>query len=181
MCRPREQRALQQPPLTNDHTSLLDCSDPKICQAACTADGAKCQAYTYVVRPPLAGSCCLKGGVPAPDNNPTCTSGSKVPVPTNGGATAALPLVAGDTAVDVRVFVDNTFMEVFVMGGRLAFTYNLNAGSQLAGAAGMSIYNAGAPGGPAISAMDVNAWHMNSIWVTPPEVLAAMAARKAAE
>ena len=31
-------------------------------QAGCLAD-AKCQAWTYVKRPPLNGSCCYKGGV----------------------------------------------------------------------------------------------------------------------
>ena len=148
----------------------VDYSDPHICQAACTADGEKCQAYTYVVRPPKVGSCCLKNSVPNADSQPTCTSGSKVsrPLPGQGGATAALPLLPGDSAIDVRVFVDNTFVEVFVMHGRLAFTYNLNPGPQLAGAAGATLFASGA----AVQATDVNAWHMNPIWVSTGEVLA---------
>jgi len=78
-------------------------TDPHICQAACDADGLKCQAFTYVIRPPLAGSCCLKGSVPTPDASPSCTSGAKHGGMVTGGATAALPLLPGDTAIDVRV------------------------------------------------------------------------------
>ena len=139
-------------------------SDPHICQAACTADGARCQAWTYVTRPPLVGSCCLKSTVPQPDASATCTSGSKVANPIDG-ATAAVPLLPGDTAVDVRVFTDNTFIEVFIMQGRLAFTYGINTGTE--SGAGMTLF-ASAP----MTATNVNAWHMNSIWTSAEDVLA---------
>ena len=150
-------------------------TDPHICQAACTADGEKCQAWTYVTRPPLVGSCCLKGTVDAPDAAATCTSGSKQPNPhpTGGsGAFAVIPLLPGDTELDVRVYTDNTFIEVFVMQGRAAFTYGINVGAESA-AAGMNLF-ASAP----ITASRVDAWHMNSIWVDVPTVLAAAAAKR---
>ncbi len=150
-------------------------TDPHVCQAVCTAD-ANCAAYTYVVRPPLHAACCLKGSVPAADANPTCTSGVK---PGHhgggGGATAPLPLLPGDAAIDVRVFVDNTFLEVFVMGGRLAFTVPINAGAE-AGAAGMTLFAAGAD----VQVSEVTAWHLGSIWTGVPEVLAAQRAKVAA-
>lgn len=141
-------------------------SDPHICQAVCTAD-PNCKAYTYVTRPPLVGSCCLKSSVPLPNPYSACTSGSKTDPwnPTTSGI--PLPLLPGDADVDVRVFVDNTFVEVFVMQGRLAFTVPITSGG---GAAGMTLF-AQAPGAGVV-ASSVNVWHMGSIWVSPPEVLA---------
>ena len=148
-------------------------TDPRICQAACTADGEKCQAFTYVTRPPLVGSCCLKGSVPAPGANPTCTSGSKHGgrVPGSGGAFASIPLLSGDSAIDVRVFTDNTFIEVFVMEGRLAFTYDINVGAE-AGAAGVTLY-ADAANGATVVVRNASVWHLNDIWTSTGEVLAA--------
>ncbi len=146
-------------------------TDPHDCQAVCTAD-PNCVAYTYVVRPPLAGSCCLKGPtVPNPDSNPTCTSGVKPGhVLPGNGATVPIPLLPGDTGVDVRAFVDNTFIEVFLMQGRIAITIPVNTGAE-AGAAGMNLF-AAAGGAPSVTVADVNVWHMNPIWVSPEEVLA---------
>lgn len=146
-------------------------TDPKVCQAVCQAD-PNCKAYTYVTRPPLVGSCCLKGSVPAPNPNPTCTSGAK-PGAIQGNS-VALPLLPGDTAVDVRVFVDNTFLEVFVMGGRVALTLPINSGAE-AGAAGVTLT---AAAGADADLTRVNVWHMNGIWVSPESVLAAAAAKR---
>ena len=151
-------------------------TDPHICQAACDADGRQCGAFTYVVRPPLVGSCCLKGSVPGPDAKPTCTSGAKHGGTVTGGATAPLPLLPGDTAIDVRVFVDASFVEVFVLGGRLSFTADVTAGAE-AEAAGVTLF-AGPGGG--VQAMGVDVWRGAPIWVPPAEVLAAAAAKKAA-
>jgi len=151
-------------------------TDPHICQAACTADGDKCQAWTYVTRPPLVGSCCLKGAVDVPDANAACTSGSKQPNPHpagSSGAFASVPLLPGDAAVDLRVFVDNTFIEVFVMQGRLAFTYGVNPGAERA-EAGATLF-ASAP----LQVASASVWHMNPIWVETPTVLAAAAAAAA--
>ena len=89
-----------------------------------------------------------------------------------GGAFAAVPLLPGDARVDVRVFVDVTFMEVFVMQGRCAFTYSINAGAATAREAGMTLY-ASAP-----MTADANAWRLGSIWVDAPTVLAAAAAKR---
>ena len=160
-------------------------TDPHVCQAACTADGERCQAYTYVTRPPLVGSCCLKGSVPAADANPTCTSGSKHGGGSAGvgGALAAIPLLRGDIAIDVRVFVDSTFIEVFVMEGRVAFTYGINSGAE-AGAAGVTLF-ADATNPAPVAAANVSVWHLNSIWTTPDTVLqqaaAAASVRRARE
>jgi hypothetical protein len=154
-------------------------SDPRICQAACNSDGEKCQAFTYVVRPPLKGSCCLKGGVPSPDANPTRTSGVKHGGGSVvGGTTAQLPLLPGDTAIDVRVFVDGTIVEVFVMGGRLAFTATVNAGAE-AGAAGVTLF--AGPGAGGVSTTGAAVWHMHPIWATTEEVLATAAAKRLQE
>jgi len=89
-----------------------------------------------------------------------------------GGAFAAVPLLPGDARVDVRVFVDVTFMEVFVMQGRCAFTYSISAGAATAREAGMTLY-ASAP-----MTADANAWRLGSIWVDAPTVLAAAAAKR---
>eukprot|EP01116_Phalansterium_solitarium_P025276 TRINITY_DN9582_c0_g1_i2.p2 TRINITY_DN9582_c0_g1~~TRINITY_DN9582_c0_g1_i2.p2 ORF type:complete len:632 (+),score=194.35 TRINITY_DN9582_c0_g1_i2:80-1975(+) len=138
-------------------------TDPKRCQAACTLDH-KCAAYTYVVRPPLYASCCLKSGVPTYNPNPSCTSGVKHPQPTPPES-AELPLLATDTSIDIRVFVDNTFIEVFVAGGRLTFTANLivPANSQN----GMTVYT-----NSTIAVQKAEAWSIGQIWIDKEEVLA---------
>jgi sucrose-6-phosphate hydrolase SacC (GH32 family) len=138
-------------------------TDPHICQASCTAD-ANCMAYTYVVRPPLYASCCLKNGVPAPNPLNTCTSGAKKsPAFQNG---VPLPILPSDTNIDVVVYMDNTFAEVFVLGGRLAFTVNVP--SPFDNGWGVSLFsNSGS-----VNAKNVNVWHMGSIWIAPFEVLA---------
>ena len=175
---------------------MLDSPCP--CQDACTAD-PNCKAFTYVTRPPLVGACCLKGSIPAPDANPTCTSGVKAAPLSNGGV--SLPLLPGDAAIDVRVFVDNTFMEVFVMQARpsrerdsepsgirnpanlqwslQSTPYTLPLQGRLAftmplvgysPAAGMSLF--ASAGGASVQATDVSVWHLGSIWVSPAQVLA---------
>ncbi len=114
-------------------------SDPHICEAACANDPV-CDAWTYVVRPPLAGSCCLKTGtVPAASANPTCTSGVKPGALTFVDTThASLNATDGHAAslvsaplrprglpldsVRVRVFVDGSVVESFFADGRTAIT-----------------------------------------------------------
>ena len=143
----------------------VDYKDPHVCQAACTADGDKCQAYTYVIRGPKYASCCLKSTTPMINPNPTCTSGSK-----SGGQppkSIPLPLLPGDLAIDVRVFVDNTFAEVYIMQGRLAITMDIKYVPE----AGMELFVS--QGGNDITALDVNVWHLNSIWRSTEEVLSA--------
>ena len=141
-------------------------TDPRLCQLACNNTPA-CTGFVYVVRPPLAGSCCLKSGYPALDANPTCTSGVKPggpgPSPARG---TPIPLLRGDAALDVHLFVDNSFVEVFLMEGRLALTllFDGNPVSDV----GMELF-AGAGGA---AATGVGVWGVNSIWVTKEEVLA---------
>ena len=86
---------------------------------------------------------------------------------TVGAATAAVPLLPGDAAVDVHIFVDNTFIEVFVMEGRAAFTASITSHGAEAGAAGMELF-ASAP----VQASAVHVYHLEGIWVSAPEVLA---------
>jgi hypothetical protein len=139
-------------------------TDPHICQAVCAAD-KNCMAYTYVTRPPLAGSCCLKGTVPAPNPNSKCTSGVKPGVQPAG---APLPLLPGEDEIDLVVYVDNTFLEVFAMGGRLAVT--MTCAGDICGegdAAAMGVFATGAD----ISVADITAWRLDTIWTTPDLVL----------
>ena len=140
--------------------------DPRICQAACNATAA-CTGFTYVVRPPLKGACCLKSGYPALKRSATCTSGVKPggpPPPPAAGA--PIPLLAGDAAIDVRVFLDNTFIEVFLMEGRVALT--LTTSGPLANAA-VELYS---KSGAGVTATGVTVWPLASIWESPQEVLA---------
>lgn len=145
-------------------------SDPKTCEAVCGADSA-CVAWTYVTRPPLTGSCCLKhtgfGYNPHPAD--PCTSGVKVPQPVPGPGPAGqsvLRLMPADTVVEVRVFVDTTFIEVYFAGGRVALTHTFTGAAQQAG---MALWST--QGGATAAAVDV--WPVGSIWVSPEEVLRA--------
>jgi hypothetical protein len=140
-------------------------TDPHLCQAECSRR-KECVAFTYVVRPPLKGSCCLKGSVPPRDASPACTSGVKPGGPRAAGAD--IPLLAGDAELDVRVFIDNTFVEVFVMQGRLAITLKLDQ-NPIADAA-LELFNDGAV---AVTANNVDVWAMKPIWTSVDEVLAA--------
>lgn len=145
--------------------------DPHLCQLACNATPA-CTGFTYVVRPPLAGSCCLKSGYPAMDSNAACTSGIKPGGPPRSYGTP-IPLLPGDTALDVHVFVDNTFVEVFLMEGRVALT--LDFSSCPVSDLGMEVF-----AGPEsdMTATAVNVWGLKSIWTTTEAVLAGRPAAK---
>lgn len=95
-----------------------------------------------------------------------------------GNINRRLPLIAGDTTVDLHVFLDQSIMETYVMGGRLAFT--TQAGTPASGEeAGMTLFS-----DTALAAINISAYHLNSCWVTPEEVLAhrdeIRAARRAA-
>lgn len=143
-------------------------TDPHLCQLACNQT-AGCTGFTYVVRPPLKGACCLKSGYPAQDANPTCTSGVKPGGPGPGPARAAstpIPLLAGDVAVDVRVYIDNTFVEVFIMEGRLALTLLLKDNPVADVALGLFA------NGTAVHVGSADVWAMKPIWTSPSAVLA---------
>jgi len=167
-------------------------SDPHICQAACTADGARCVAYTYVTRPPLVGSCCLKHVVDVQRSNPTCTSGVKAtgpappagssavsvrvgtcaeamawaagaPAPALAAEAASFPLL-NDTAVTLRVLPDRSVADFFVQGGRWAGTVTWNETALPRAAAESTVTLWATTAG--ISA-DVDVHSMGCGWVDP--------------
>jgi len=157
----------------------------KTCEEACD-DDSKCKSWTYVVRGPKYASCCLKAGIPATKKKSTCTSGVKDPTTSGGGGTQFyvdyvpnadavnvgveggvsdnLKLSTSDKTIDMRLFVDNTFTEVYWMGGRVAMTTT----TPVTKAADMTV-SADKDGVTLASAM---AWKVGSIWVTPEDVVA---------
>jgi hypothetical protein len=160
-------------------------TDFKTCEAACDAD-AKCQAWTYVVRPPLHASCCLKGGIPSYGKNSICTSGVKSLTPSasgtsfyvdyvpstdhiskvtvgGGGHKDTLNMLSTDTTIDMTIYVDQTFAEAYWMGGRVAMT--AKTGSPVEG--GVSV-SSDSP----VTLNGATAWGVGSIRVTPEEVKA---------
>ena len=157
-------------------------SDPHVCQEACTAD-AKCASYTYVTRPPLVGSCCLKGGVPQQASNPSCTSGIKrAPPPGSvsvqvgscadamrgfpeGPAGASFALRAGATSVTVRILPDRSVADFFVAGGRWSGTVAWLA-KEPRGAADSTVSLFAAAGSAGVVA-DVDVWSMGCGWADP--------------
>jgi len=172
------------------NTTNVNYTDFKICEQACDSD-SKCQAWTYVLRGPLYASCCLKSKVNKAKTKASCTSGVKNPVPGDlqgpqffvdyvppadgetvtkvavgevNGKTDTLKLLGSDEDINMRVFVDQTFSEVYWMGGRVAMTVTTqpsNVADVTVGAdkAGVTLASA-------------TAWQVGSIWVTPEEVLA---------
>ena len=46
----------------------------------------------------------------------------------SGVAQATFPILKGETKVDIRVLVDRSIIEVFIMGGRVVFTKGYNPG-----------------------------------------------------
>lgn len=158
--------------------------DPHLCQAACTADGDKCKAYTYVVRPPLHASCCLKSTVDKQDASSTCTSGIKgTPTPGQlrvrlGSCSAAQGAglrsssssrqgsvaLRADGSVSVRVLPDRSLADFFVNGGAWAGTQAW--GGSVARAPAASSVLLWATNGTGITA-DIEAWSMGCGWVDP--------------
>jgi len=126
--------------LPGDDYNVTDVNytDPTICQRACDSD-SKCVCWTYVTRPPLVGSCCLKNGIPNENPNPTCTSGIKIPDnhtqvfidtqtsslnSTDGHKKAVMsgPIINmpswNPNIVVLQIFVDHSSLEVYANGGR---------------------------------------------------------------
>jgi len=117
-------------------------TDPHICQAQCTSDGNKCKAWTYVIRPPLIGSCCLKNVVDQRDESATCTSGIKnsSPLPgilqvrlgscsqsvssttTPNTSKVSYVRINDDNTVNVRILPDRSVADFFINNGRWAGT-----------------------------------------------------------
>lgn len=144
----------------------VEYSDPKICEAVCDAN-PECIAWTYVKRPPTVGACCQKHeGFGYNPHNPACTSGVKTPQPAPGphpgAASDVLRLKHGEKTVTIDVYVDNTFVEAYFQGGRVAMTKTLPAASP---EWGMALFSGAAP----VTATSVQAWAMDSIWVSEEE------------
>jgi hypothetical protein len=157
-------------------------TNPKVCQAECDKDPA-CVAWTYVIRgdPAGSGDCCLKKHEATGHESPLnlcpnlsakhCTSGVKTPTkaPTNCGGhrhdasyVQTLALLPTDTEIEIRVFTDHSICEAFVMGGLVALT------APLAPAEGVDL---GVFSDTAME-VDVEAWSVADIWVTPEQVMA---------
>merc|ERR1712187_190600 len=73
-----------------------------------------------------------------------------------------LKVLDTDDRIDVRLFIDNTFAEVYFQGGRVAMTVNTPPSVDA------DITVASSVSGVAVEA---SAWGVSSIWVTPEEVL----------
>ena len=156
-------------------------TDARACERACLADAARCAAYTYVLRPPTAGACCLKSAAHAPPTaSAACTSGI---VNASGALLQAevLPLLPGDGGLDLAVFVDRTFVEVFALNGRYAGHAPLprSPAAQAAGrgAAGMELFSAAGSAGVRVEGVEV--FGMTAARVPLGDVLAAARGRRA--
>eukprot|EP00760_Papus_ankaliazontas_P009344 PhM_4_TR14035/c0_g1_i1/m.98143/K01193/INV, sacA; beta-fructofuranosidase len=141
-------------------------SSPEQCRAACEADVSKpCRAWTFVSS---SSTCFFKDWrIDSFAPNDDCTSGyasgQRTPM-------VPVPLLASEKEVEVRVYVDNTVVEVYVQGGRLALTRGAMYGQALSSptAGGVNLVSRG---GGDVSVSSVEMWSMESIWVTPEEVL----------
>jgi len=74
-----------------------------------------------------------------------------------------LKLLDSDDTLEIRLFVDQTFAEVYFQGGRVAMTVSLNKPNDDAGVT-VSSSESGVT-------VDATAWGVSSIWVTPEEVM----------
>eukprot|EP00747_Dinoflagellata_sp_TGD_P126829 gnl/TRDRNA2_/TRDRNA2_174318_c0_seq2.p1 gnl/TRDRNA2_/TRDRNA2_174318_c0~~gnl/TRDRNA2_/TRDRNA2_174318_c0_seq2.p1 ORF type:complete len:451 (+),score=63.52 gnl/TRDRNA2_/TRDRNA2_174318_c0_seq2:87-1439(+) len=146
-------------------------TDFRECEAACRAV-KKCRAWTYVVRKkkyprPIYASCCLKETYPQPiPVGSGVISGIHEPsqAARKGGMKDTLALLPSDQTLEIRVFVDNTFIEVYFQGGRVAITAPVIPTVE----AGMSLFAQGASA--TVEAMTV--WRLNNnIWIQPEELL----------
>ena len=81
--------------------------------------------------------------------------------------TARLPLLPTDRTIDLHVYVDNVMVEVFFLGGRVALTSEIMTTKE----AGFTLFTRG--GDQGVVASEVNAWHMESAWVSPKDVRSA--------
>jgi len=133
----------------------------KVCEAACNAD-SKCTCWTYVTN----NRCCLKTGYPAAHSSSGMTSGVKNPDdphwPTALGTTDTLRMSPNDKTITIRVYNDITFSEAFWQNGRVAMTKVNAATTESLMAVGSTTD---------ITMNYAKAWRVNTIWVSPEEVL----------
>ena len=74
--------------------------------------------------------------------------------------------------LQLRVFVDNTFLEAYWQGGRVAMTKTITTPTVQAGMRVFATTSSTASSTVPVTANSVQAWHVDSIWVTPEQVLA---------
>jgi len=151
----------------NDYNvTNVDYTDFKVCEAQCAKD-SKCTSYTYVIRGPKHAACCLKTGYPDASVASHMTSGVKNPADPHwpkgpAGTTDTLLMSPNDTTITIRVYNDITFSEGFWQNGRVAMTIVKQATTASLMAVGSDTD---------ITLNYAEAYRVNSIWVSPEEVL----------
>lgn len=153
-------------------------TDPHICQKMCQSN-AKCAAWTYVIRPPLYASCCLKSSAGVPHSCKSCTSGIK-----NSNQSDGLSFVVNRTQstispkvknkdpiygnikgsrivnmsiVEIRLLVDRSVIEGFFQHGSQQFSTRVYPNAT--DSDGVAIIVNGK--GP-LPLLDINVWEMTS-------------------
>ena len=81
-----------------------------------------------------------------------------------GDMEATAPLLASDTTLDLHVYVDNTFVEVFALGGRVAMTATIGNGQTVAGMAAWTANTA-------VRLDSLSVYQMKDIWVPAAALL----------
>ena len=167
------------------NVSSVRYTDPRLCQAACTADAA-CAAYAYEANRPTLGTCTLKNCSAPLIAQEKYTAGIKAPAPVGsvavrvgtcaeamgggsslGGARLlpSFPLLAGETAVTLRVLPDRSVADFFVQDGRWSGTLPWLDPAPRA-AADSSVLVFGSATASSIAA-DIDAWSMGCGWLDP--------------
>merc|ERR1712025_780667 len=140
-------------------------TDFRVCENACNAD-SKCNCYTYVIRGPLYASCCLKTGYPSARSMGSCTSGVKNPNdpkwPKISGTVDTLRMSPNDKSITIRVYNDITFSEGYWQNGRVAMTIDNPATQESLMSVSSNVD---------VTMNYAKAWQVNSIWVSPEEVI----------
>ena len=99
-------------------------------------------------------------------------SGVKAPGRLLGASRSRLHLSAADTALTIRVYVDHQLSEAFFQGGRVAMTQaNGAANDETAAGAGHESAAAAVYSTAGGTLERAEGWSVDSIWVTPDEVL----------
>lgn len=158
-------------------TERVGYADYRPCQAKCQANASGCAAWTYTARGfDNSSYCSLKaagaGFVFSPMND-TATSGVLLESPGAGGTADTLLIktdenasASPDDAFEIRAFVDNTIVEAYFQGGRVAMTMPVQGGDP-AGTAGVSVF---AYYGQ-VELESADAWAVGSIWTSVESVL----------
>jgi beta-fructofuranosidase len=81
---------------------------------------------------------------------------------TDGGTVDTLKISPNDRSITLRVYVDNTFCEAYWQHGRVAMTITTAATTE----ATMSVMST-----DSVSLESAKAWRVNSIWVSPKDVI----------